>query len=63
MLKKTPYKVVRGSITEDLEKETLLEVPARVRMLLNQPKVPRFVEYQSPSKAFVLGQIIFSPQE
>jgi len=33
--------VVRGSITEDLEKETLLEVPARVRMLLNQPKVPR----------------------
>ena len=54
---------MRGSITEDLEKETLLEVPARVRMLLNQPKVPRFVEYQSLSKAFVLGQIIFFPQE
>ena len=55
MLKSPPYKVVRGSITEDLEKETLLEVPARVRMLLNQPKVPRFVEYQSLSKLVKLS--------
>ena len=55
--------MVRESITEDLEKETLLEVPARVRMLLNQPKVPRFVEYYPPPKACVHGQIIFSPQE
>ena len=41
MVKGSPYKVVKGAITQDLEQEVLQEAPARVRMLLNQPKVLR----------------------
>ena len=43
VVKGLPYKVVKGAITLDLEQEVLQEVPARVRMLLNQPKVSRCV--------------------
>ena len=41
VVKGSPYKVVKGAITQDLEQEVLQEAPARVRMLLNQPKVSR----------------------
>ena len=41
VVKGSPYKVVKGAITQDLEQEVLQEAPARVRMLLNQPKVLR----------------------
>ena len=33
--------MVKGAITLDLEQEVLEEAPARIRMLLNQPKVSR----------------------
>ena len=52
---------MRGSITEDLEKETLLEVPARVRMLLNQPKVPRCLNIDLHQKhVFMVTLTLFS---
>ena len=38
----SPYKVVKGAITLDLEQKVLEEAPARIRMLLNQPKVSRY---------------------
>jgi len=41
VVKGSPYKVVKGAITLDLEQQVLEEAPARVRMLLNQPKVSR----------------------
>ena len=41
MVKGSPYKVVKGAITQDLEQGVVEEAPARVRMLLNQPKVSR----------------------
>ena len=43
MVKGSPYKVVKGAITLDLEQGVLQEAPARVRMLFNQPKVSRYV--------------------
>ena len=42
MVEGSPYKVVKGAITLDLEEKVLEEAPARVRMLLNQPKVSRY---------------------
>ena len=42
MGKGSPYKMVKGAITQDLEQGVVEEAPARVRMLLNQPKVSRY---------------------
>ena len=44
----SPYKVVKGAITLDLELKVLEEAPARVRMLLNQPKVSRYKQKYMP---------------
>ena len=49
MVKGSPYKVVKGAITLDLEQQVLEEAPARVRMLLNQPKVSRWEQFLQKS--------------
>ena len=38
MVKGSPYKMVKGAITQDLEQGVVEEAPARVKILLNQAK-------------------------
>ena len=38
MVKGSPYKMVKGAITQDLEQGVVEEAPARVKILLNQAR-------------------------